>query len=118
MRRGLERYAPASGYDVGALARQKYAQLVVRKAGIFPGDWVLGVETGSGILGVQVARAFTRCKVVATDADITSLAPARANAVAEGCIDRMRFVQASPAALPFRDESFYFATVGLALARV
>ena len=97
------------------LSRARFYQL--QKAGIFPGDWVLDVETGTGILGVQVARAFTRCKVVATDADTTNLRKARENAVAEGCVDRMRFVQASPDALPFKDETFYFVTVGLALAR-
>jgi ubiquinone/menaquinone biosynthesis C-methylase UbiE len=117
MRRGLERYAPTKGYDVGALARQKYADLVVRKAGLFPGDWVLDVETGTGILGVQVGRAFTRAKVVATDADRANLERARENAQAEGCADRVRFVQALPDALPFKDESFYFATVGFGLSR-
>ena len=117
MRRGLERYAPAKGYDVGHLARQKYAHLVVRKAGLFPGDWVLDVATGSGILGVQVARAFTRAKVVATDAERANLDRAAANAQAEGCAERMRFVQCLPDALPFKDESFFFTTVGFALAR-
>lgn len=117
MRRGLERYAPSSGYDVGMYARQKYAQLVVQKAGVFPGDWILDVETGLGILGVQVSRAFTRCKVVATDTDVSHLARARENAKVEGCVERMRFVRASPDALPFKDESFYFATIGLDLAR-
>ena len=103
---------------MGPLARQKYAQLVVQKAGIFPGDWVLDVETGSGILGVQVARAFTRCKVVATGVDIKDLERARANAAAEGCAERVRFVRASPDALPFKDEAFYFATIGLQLHRL
>lgn len=117
MRRGLERYAPAKGYDVGHLARQKYAHLVVRKAGLFPGDWVLDVETGTGILGVQVGRAFTRAKVVATDAERANLERAAANAEAEGCADRMRLVQCLPDALPFKDESFFFTTVGFALAK-
>lgn len=117
MRRGLERYAPSKGYDVGPLARQKYAHLVVRKAGLFPGDWVLDVETGTGILGVQVARAFTRSKVVATDAEREDLARARANAEAEGACSRIQFVQALPDALPFKDESFFFTTIGLQLAR-
>lgn len=117
MRRGLERYAPSKGYDVGPLARQKYAQLVVQKAGLFPGDWVLDVETGTGILGVQVARAFTRSKVVATDAERANLQRAAANAAAEGCAERLRFVQALPDALPFKDESFFFATIGLSLSR-
>lgn len=118
MRRGLERYAPVSGYDVGPLARQKYAQLIVQKAGIFPGDVVLDVETGSGIIGVQVSRAFTRAKVIATDADRAALERAAKNAKDEGCVDRMRFVQCSPDALPFKEERFFFATVGLGLARV
>lgn len=116
VRRGLERYAPTKGYDVGQHARQKYAQLVVQKAGIFPGDWVLDVETGTGILGVQVARSFTRAKVVATDSDRVNLKRAAENAVAEGCADRLRFVQCLPDALPFKDEKFYFTTMGLALS--
>lgn len=116
MRRGLERYAPTKGYDVGHLARQKYAQLVVQKAGIFPGDWVLDVETGAGILGVQVARAFTRAKVVLTDTERASLKRAAENSVAEGCADRMRFVQCLPDALPFKDAKFYFTMMGLALS--
>lgn len=119
MRRGLERYAPTKGYDVGSLARQKYAALVVRKAGLFPGDWVLDVETGTGILGVQVARAFTRSKVVATDSERANLEKARANAVAEtqGAAGRIQFVQCLPDALPFKDETFFFTTIGLGLSR-
>ena len=117
MRRGLERYAPTKGYDVGPIARQKYAQMVVQKAGLFPGDWTLDVETGTGILGVQVARAFTRAKVVATDSERASLDRARENAVAEGAAERIQFVQCLPDALPFKDETFFFATVGLALGR-
>lgn len=102
---------------MGHLAREKYAQLVVRKAGLFPGDWVLDVETGTGILGVQVGRAFTRAKVVATDEERENLEHARRNATAEGCADRMRFVQCLPDALPFKDESFFFTTVGFGLAK-
>ncbi|HVM44334.1 MAG TPA: class I SAM-dependent methyltransferase [Candidatus Thermoplasmatota archaeon] len=116
MRRGLERYAPDEGYDPGALARDKLAQLVVRKAGVFPGDWVLDVQTGFGLLGVNVARAFTRAKVVATESDRARLERARENARTEGCDARMRFVQCLPDALPFKDEFSYFSTVGLSLA--
>ena len=118
MRRGLERYAPTKGYDVGMHARQKYAQLVVQKAGIFPGDWVLDVETGTGILGVQVSRAFTRAKVVATDAERVNLEKGASNAEAEGCRARMAFVQCLPDALPFKDETFYFTTVGFGLSKL
>lgn len=117
MRRGLERYAPEEGYDPGAMARNKIAQLVVRKAGLFPGDWVLDVQTGTGLLGVNVGRAFTRAKVVATDDDREHLDKARANAVREGCDARMRFVQCLPDALPFKDEFSYFSTVGFELAK-
>lgn len=116
MRRGLERYAPEEGYDPGSLARSKLSQIVVRKAGLFPGDWVLDVETGTGILGVNVARAFTRAKVVATDAKRENIDRALANARAEGCEQRMRFIQCRPEALPLKDESFFFTTIGLRLA--
>lgn len=116
MRRGLERYAPEKGYDPGRIGRDKLAELVVRKAGLFPGDWVLDVQTGEGLLGVNVARAFTRAKVVATESDPERLEKARANAIAEGCDARMRFLLCAPDALPLKDESFWFATVGLRLA--
>jgi ubiquinone/menaquinone biosynthesis C-methylase UbiE len=115
VRRGLERYAPKEGYDPGPIARSKGALLVVRKAGLFPGDWVIDVESGEGLLGVNVARAFTRAKVVATDADRDMILKARDNAVAEGCADRMRFVQALPDELPFKDECVWFTTTGLRL---
>jgi hypothetical protein len=116
VRRGLERYAPRKGYDPGPIGRDKLAELVVRKAGLFPGDWVLDVQTGEGLLGVNVARAFTRAKVIATESDPTRLGTARENAKAEGCDARMRFILCSPDALPLKEESFWFATVGLRLA--
>lgn len=115
MRRGLERYAPEDGYDPGPIARSKLSQVVVQKAGLFPGDWVLDVETGTGILGVNVARAFTRTKTVVTDAERENLEKARENADAEGCRQRMDFVHCLPEALPFKEETFFFATVGLTL---
>ena len=118
VRRGLERYAPRTGYDPGPHARSKLAQIVVTKAGLFPGDWVLDVETDAGLLGVQVGRAFTRAKVVATDADRDRLLRAAENARAEGCDARMRLVQCAPDALPFKDERFFFSTLGLAVHEV
>ena len=118
MRRGLERYAPSDGYDPGPLGRDKLRQIVIRKAGLFPGDWALDVETDAGLLGVNVSRSFTRVKVVATDADRERLERARDNAVTEGCAERMRFVQCLPEALPFKEEVFFFSTVGLRLAEV
>ena len=116
MRRGLERYAPTEGYDPGSQARDKISQIIVRKAGIFPGDWVLDVETRTGLLGVNLGRSFTRAKVIATDSDRAQLEKARENAKAEGCEARMRFVQCLPEALPIKDETSYFSTMGLALA--
>lgn len=115
MRRGAERYAPTEGYDVGPFARQKYSELVVRKAGLFPGDWVLDVQTGTGVLGVNVARAFTRAKVVATDHSMENLRHARENAIRDRCEERMRFVACLPDMLPFKDEQFFFSTVGFRL---
>ena len=115
VRRGQERYAPTVGYDVGSLARDRYAGLVVRKAGLIPGDWALDVQTGTGILGVNLARAFTKVKTVVTDANRENLVHARENASAEKCLERMRFVQCLPDMLPFKEEKFYFTTVGFRL---
>ena len=79
------------------------------------GDWVLDVQTGEGLFGVNLARAFTRAKVIATESDAEKLQKARENALAEGCEARMRFVLCSPDALPLKDESFWFTTLGLRL---
>lgn len=115
MRRGQERFAPVEGYDVGPLARDRYAGLVIRKAGLFPGDWALDVQTGTGILGVNLARAFTRVKTVVTDVNRDNLVHARENAVAERCDERLRYVLCLPDMMPFKDETFYFTTVGFRL---
>lgn len=115
VRRGLERYSSAKGHDLGPMARQRYVDHVVHKAGLIPGDWALDVQTGNGLLGNSVGRAFTRVRVVAIDEDRANLEAARENAKAERCIERMRFVQCAADALPFKDESFYFVTIGFHL---
>lgn len=115
VRRGQERFAPVEGYDVGTLARDRYVGLVVRKAGLFPGDWALDVQTGTGILGVNLARAFTRIKTVVTDANRENLVHARQNALAEKCDERVRYVLCLPDMMPFKDETFYFTTIGFRL---
>lgn len=101
---------------MGTIARDKYSQLVVRKAGLFPGDRVLDVQCNTGILGVNVARAFTRSKVVLTDAIRENLELARENARAERCEKRCDFVLCLPDELPFKDEVFEFSTMGVMLA--
>lgn len=111
----MDRYAQRGGYDPGPLARKKYVDLIVQKAGIIPGDWVLDVQTGDGLLGVNVARAFTKAKVVATDESRANLDAARRNAEAERCAARLRFVQCAADALPFKEESVWFATIGFDL---
>lgn len=116
VRRGTERYKPVEGYDVGTQARHKYSELIVRKAGLFPSDRILDVQTNTGILGVNLARAFTRTRTVATDAIRENLELARENARAERCADRIDFVLCLPDELPFKDEVFTFTTTGFMLA--
>lgn len=108
------RYLPPDGHDIGPLARRQYEDTVVRKAGLFPGDRALDVQTGNGWLGNAVARAFTKARVVATDEDRQNVAQARANAQADGCAARMDFVVCAADGLPFIDEVFSFALCGWA----
>lgn len=111
MRRGLDRY-DMEGHDWGPLARQRYVDHVIHKAGVIPGDWVLDVQTADGMMGNSMARRFARVKVVATDENRALLVKARENARGDRCVERMRFVQCAADALPFKEEVFFFVTIG------
>lgn len=102
--------------DVGDIARKRYAKLVVHRIGLFPGDRVLDVGTGRGLLAVEVGRSFTRCRVVGLDPDRGLLRTARENAAAANCGGRVSFVQGRAEALPFKDGAFSVFMSGLALA--
>ncbi len=110
------KYGPYPGFDVGDLTRKRYSEIVARKAGLWPGDRALDVACGHGTVSNAVARAFTKCRVAAVDADAAHLARARENARVEGADPRLDFVRATSAELPFEDESFLLTTCALGLA--
>lgn len=110
------KYGPYPGFDVGDLARKRYSEALVKKAGLWPGDRALDVVCGHGTVGNGIARAFTKCRVAAVEPEPTELAIARKNAEIEDCAKRLDFTQADPTALPFDDETFMLATCALALS--
>lgn len=104
----LARYPPAAPLKgrVPDLVRRRALEAVVRKAGLLPGDAVLEVGCGTGLLSVIFAKQWTRCRLLAVDDDVEALARARANAKAEGVSARVDFLRADPRALPFKTERF------------
>ncbi|HLE96938.1 MAG TPA: class I SAM-dependent methyltransferase [Candidatus Thermoplasmatota archaeon] len=99
-------YAPARGWIPPERTRRLVADTVARRAGLFPGDIALVAPCGPGLAAAPLARAFTRCRVVAADADARILERCRANAIALDAADRLRPYLADATALPFEDECF------------
>lgn len=92
----------------GACYRRK-TQL---KHGLKPGDHLLDVACGTGLVAVESA------KILGTAANITCLDPSEGMlAVARTKLDA-RFVLGRAEALPFADNSFDFLTMGYALRHV
>jgi release factor glutamine methyltransferase len=60
-----------------------------------PSPRIADVGTGSGCIGVSLARSAPRARIVATDISGDALQVARRNAVRNGVADRVRFVQTS-----------------------
>jgi ubiquinone/menaquinone biosynthesis C-methylase UbiE len=112
------RYGPYEDYDVGELARRKYVDVIRRKAGLWPGDALLDVSCGHGTVSHNLARAFTRARVVAVEADEDEFRVAVENARAEALpASRLQLTRAVGDALPFQDESFLVTTCALGLSR-
>jgi release factor glutamine methyltransferase len=62
---------------------------------------VLDIGTGSGCVAVAIAKLAQLVRVVATDVSPAALEIARTNAARNGVADRVDFVEADAAALPF-----------------
>jgi demethylmenaquinone methyltransferase/2-methoxy-6-polyprenyl-1,4-benzoquinol methylase len=89
-----------------------YRRTTQLKHGLKPGDHLLDVACGTGLVAVESA------KILGTAANITCLDPSEGMlAVARSKLDA-RFVQGRAEALPFADNSFDFLTMGYALRHV
>jgi ubiquinone/menaquinone biosynthesis C-methylase UbiE len=97
-------------YDRGArlymMPEYKYFVGKVLKKGIRSGR-VLDVGTGSGLLAIELARARNcNFEIVAVDISENMILKAKENARRAGVADKIKFMVATAAALPFADNSF------------
>jgi ubiquinone/menaquinone biosynthesis C-methylase UbiE len=97
-------------YDKGAryymMPEYKYFVRKVLRRGI-RGGRVLDIGTGSGLLSIELAKAKgCHFEIVALDISENMIEKARENARRSGVDNRIRFLVATAAALPFADNSF------------
>jgi ubiquinone/menaquinone biosynthesis C-methylase UbiE len=97
-------------YDRGArlymMPEYKYFVNKVLRKGIKSGR-VLDIGTGSGLLAIELARA-KNCsfEIVAVDISENMILKAKENARCAGVADKIKFMVATAASLPFADTSF------------
>jgi ubiquinone/menaquinone biosynthesis C-methylase UbiE len=97
-------------YDKGArlymMPEYKYFVRKILKRGIRSGR-VLDIGTGSGLLAIELAKAKDcHFDIVALDISKNMISKARENARRYGVENRIKFLVATAAALPFADNSF------------
>lgn len=89
-----------------------YRRWVQQRHGLKPGDHVLDVACGTGLVAVEAA------KILGTADNITCLDPSEGMLAVARTKLPARFVQGRAEALPFPDNSFDFLTMGYALRHV
>ena len=97
-------------YDQGAklymMPEYKYFVRKILKRGIRRGR-ILDIGTGSGRLAIELAKAGNcHFDIVALDISENMISKARENAAKSDITDKMSFIVATAAALPFADKSF------------
>jgi ubiquinone/menaquinone biosynthesis C-methylase UbiE len=93
-----------------------YRRLAEKAAGLSPaGTRVLDIGTGSGYMAIELARARPDWHITGTDISKDMLNLARQNAARVGLVDRVDFLQAPAAALPFADGFFGLITSNASL---
>lgn len=97
-------------YDKGAkyymMPEYKYFVRKVLRKGIRSGR-VLDIGTGSGLLAIELAKAGgCNFEIIALDISENMIKQARENARRAGVEDRIKFLVATAAALPFENNSF------------
>jgi ubiquinone/menaquinone biosynthesis C-methylase UbiE len=75
-------------------------------ANLPPGTRILDVGTGPGTIPIVVARAAPQVTIDGLDLSAQMIGHATAAARAAGCHDRVRFIAADAADMPFPDDSF------------
>jgi demethylmenaquinone methyltransferase/2-methoxy-6-polyprenyl-1,4-benzoquinol methylase len=89
-----------------------YRRRTLRQHGLRPGDHLLDVACGTGLVAVEAAKILgTAETIICLDASAGMLAVAQTKLNA-------RFIQGRAEALPFPDNSFDFLTMGYALRHV
>ena len=89
-----------------------YRRTTQLKHGLKPGDHLLDVACGTGLVAVESA------KILGTAENITCLDPSEGMLAVARTKLNARFVQGRAEALPFPDNSFDFLTMGYALRHV
>ena len=89
-----------------------YRRWVQQRHGLKPGQQVLDVACGTGLVAIEAA------KILGTAANITCLDPSEGMLAVARTKLPAHFVQGSAEALPFPDNSFDFLTMGYALRHV
>jgi len=89
-----------------------YRRWVQRRHGLRPGQHLLDVACGTGLVAVEAE------KILGTAANITCLDPSEGMLAVARTKLQARFVQGRAEALPFADDSFDFLTMGYALRHV
>jgi len=89
-----------------------YRRWVQRRHGLRPGQHLLDVACGTGLMAVEAE------KILGTAAHITCLDPSAGMLAVARTKLAARFVQGRAEALPFADDSFDFLTMGYALRHV
>ncbi|MBE3580985.1 MAG: bifunctional demethylmenaquinone methyltransferase/2-methoxy-6-polyprenyl-1,4-benzoquinol methylase UbiE [Thermoanaerobacteraceae bacterium] len=96
-----------------------WRQVAVGKAALKPGDRVLDVCCGTGMLSLALARAvFPRGKVVGLDFCPAMLEVARGNLARSPYGNLVELVEGNAVSLPFASDTFDGATIAFALRNV
>ena len=103
--RELERCVLGCDYGATSWTTRAEANRIAELLELRKGTRLLDVGAGSGWPGLYLALV-TGCDVVLTDLPLVGLQVANERAIADGLVQRCRFVIADGATLPFKDASF------------
>ena len=109
--RGAKHYDAVAGWGF-LRSGSVYRRRVQQQYGLKPGQHVLDVACGTGLVAVEAA------KILGTAENITCLDPSEGMLAVARTKLAARFVQGRAEALPFADNSFDFLTMGYALRHV